>query len=247
MTDTLAKPPLGSEYLAYRQVLAEQATRSPEDWTFKANPAYRAILEHVSPAQGEGYIDVLAEHPRWSQIRRIVAETALLNDSFGMPVKADFDRLGVTCSPTNLRYAVQAVAIRDHAESLGLDRVNFVELGGGYGGLALFMARLAPWLVASYTIIDVSEATDIQKAFAAAVGVPVRHSLVESDSYLISAYGFSEFSPEMRTFYQETLLPNCRHGYLVWNMIPVYPFTGYPLEVFDERPLTGPGNKVVRF
>jgi hypothetical protein len=238
-------------YAGYREVLAAEAGRKPEEWTFKSNPVYQQILEHVSYEQGLAYLVLASQHPRWGlRLRTLVAETALENDRLGQPVRADFPSLGIYCSPTNLRYLWHALCIWDHVEELELHQPDFLEIGGGYGGLALWMHRLAPKAIGSYRIADLLEASAIQKAYAAELGVPLRtmgFPWARDGTFLISAYAFSEFSPEARTWHQKAVVKYCDHGWLAWNMIPVYPFTDKPLTIEDEQPLTGAGNKIVRF
>lgn len=241
-----------SVYAGYREVLAAEAGRKPEEWTFKSNPVYRLILEHVSHEQGRAYLALASQHPRWgAKLRMLVAATALENDLLGKPIRQPFDELGIYCSPTNMRYMWHALSIWDHVEQLGLDYPSFVEIGGGYGGLALWLHRLAPMTVGSYTILDLPEAAAIQKSAAREWGLPINvdvyFTAMAPGSFLVSAYAFSEFSPHVRGWYEQHVVEHCPHGWLAWNMIPVYPFTEAPLTVEDEQPLTGAGNKIVRF
>lgn len=77
------------------------------------------------------------------------------------------------------------------------------------------------------------------------------HSVIDTTQsgirVLVSAYAFSEFSESVRNWYSEHIVPECEHGFLVWNMIPVYNFTDKPLTIIPEEPLTGGGNKVVLY
>lgn len=242
-------------YDAYRKVLAEEASKPPAEWTFKSNPAYRQILEHVSPEQGHEYLALAQSSPRWSaRMRVLVAETALENDRLGKPVVAPFDSLGISCSPTNMRYLWHAFQILDWLAALELKRVNVVEIGGGYGGLALWLHRLASGRISHYAILDLHEAGTIQAAYAEFFGLRLTvadpsyaDAILPWPPFLISAYAFSELSAEWREWYEQAIVRHCLHGWLLWNMIPVYPFTSHLYEVADEVPLTGTGNKVVRF
>lgn len=264
MTSTLT---VGPEYQQYRDVLARDARLPPSEWTFKSDPAYRAILEHVSPEQGEQYLDLVEqEFPKeWHYFRGLYIHTARENDALGQPVRAMFGRLGIECSPTNLRYLWHALLFWQHIQALGIKTVDVVEIGGGYGGLALWIRRLASSqqaILRSYSIVDVPEAGAIQSVFCREVAIPVK--VVDgtdekavfdqmnayddaSCPYLISMYAFSEFSPEVRSFYEDEVLDDCEHGTLLWNMIPLYQFVAAPLTCEAERPLTGPGNLLVRF
>jgi hypothetical protein len=173
---------------------------------------------------------------------------------------ADFCR----CSPSNLRYLHHALLIWRHIIQSGMGHgIDIVEIGGGYGGLALYVqalvSRFPLFVIRSYTIVDLPEAGALQAAYAYELqtaikpvdgtnGDAIRAALpLSQDRILISAYAFSEFSPEVRAWYERVVIPHCQHGWLLWNMIPVYNFTAMPLTVVDERPLTGPGNKMVTF
>lgn len=236
-------------YDGYREVLRAEVGRNPEEWTFKSNPVYQQILEHVSYDQGLAYLAQATQHLRWgARLRMLIAETALENDRLGQPVRREFDALGISCSPTNMRYLWHALSIWDHVEQFEIKLPQFVEIGGGYGGLALWLHRLAPMPIGSFTSVDLPEATAIQDACAREWGLSfsTASAMVPGD-FLISAYAFSEFSPDLRAWYEQQVVRHCPHGWLAWNMIPVYPFTDKPLYIEDEQPLTGAGNKIVRF
>lgn len=236
-------------YGAYRAVLAAEFKRTPSEWTFKSDPDYRQILEHVSPEQGEAYIAViLRDFPTlWKMHRRVLLDIALANDSVGKPVTAPFDSLGITCSPTNFRYMWQALSIVQHMQREYLGAQHIVEIGGGYGGLALYLCWAFPSWIKGYTIVDLPEAGAIQTAFARelnfSIFAPERAGA--GGYYLVSAYGFSELDPEIRAEYEQKIIPKCQHGFMVWNLIEPYPFTDKPLTIVDEDPLTGHGNKVI--
>lgn len=256
---------IGSEYDNYRSILVDESSRPATQWTFKSNPDYQKILEHVTQEQGLGYLAQLESSPQWSSsLRNIIADTAFMNDSVGKPVKSNFDKLGINCSPTNLRYAWQAFNLLVHISKLGLKNVQIIEIGGGYGGLALFVNRLSSKLYRDgfrYIVVDVPEAGVIQRKYSRELEVPFYtvncankdeiNILLQickyQENFLVSCYGFSELSESIRSYYQETIIPMCLHGFLVWNMIPVYAFNSAELTIKDELPLTGYGNKVVIF
>jgi len=233
-------------YDGYRSVIATDMVKYPAEWTFKSNAVYQQILEHVTLEQGHEYLRLAMAHERWSaRFREMVCETALRNDMYGKPVRADFDSLGISCSPTNMRYLWHALCIWDHVRSLRIQRPQFVEIGGGYGGLHLWLSKMGSF---DYASCDLVEAKALQEQYAAIHGL----KLVEPDQllgerFLVSAYAFSEFEPPVRRFYEDGIVKTCKHGWLLWNMILVYEFTDKPLTITDEVPLTGAGNKVVTF
>lgn len=250
----------------YRTLLREEATRPIADWTFKSNPVYRQFLEHVTAEQGAAYLKLLQESPNWGvKARSLIAEAALINDSVGTPIRSDYDALGITCSPTNFRYAHHASLIWQHITDLGLSTVHLVEIGGGYGGLALFIQKLVPLFYTSsfsYTIVDVPESGPIQKAYGNhlklnnlrvvdgtdKVAIEDVVDATQSDTrYLISAYGFSELSSGIRDWYEELLTQYCSHGFLLWNRVEPYPLAPGVMTIVDDPVLTETGVRMVLY
>jgi hypothetical protein len=250
-------------YDGYRAILAEQARLPPSEWTFKRIPGYQQILEHVTPTWGHAYLAAMqADFPDdWRLYKQNFVESALHNDSLGNPECVEFPEIGLLCSPTNLRYMHQALCIEQHIAEMGLARVHAIEIGGGYGGLAWFLRRAFAWRWLEYTIIDLPEAGAIQRAYAQDLGFSIttvdctdadaisdavnRHA--PTTRFLISAYGFSEFTEDIRAMYERLIVQHVPHGWLVWNMIPIYYFTSVAMTVSPERPETARGNLLVRF
>lgn len=226
-----------SVYDAYRSVLATDLLNSPAEWTFKSNPVYQQILEHVSPQQGHEYLRQAMAHPSFRMQK--ACEVALENDRYGKPERFDFDEVGITCSPTNWRYLWHALSILDYEPQ------NIVEIGGGYGGLMLWLQRLSRKPL-GYQIYDLSEAKAVQRMYADLHGLTLSTEL-PYPRFLVSAYGFSEFDEPTRRWYEQHVIPKCDHGWLLWNINPLYPFTERQVTVEDEQPQTGADNKVVVF
>lgn len=275
----MTAPAPTANFAAYRAACAEAAAQPPAAWRFKTDPRYTPILEHVTPEQAAAFLErAAAEFPEvWDRVRAEAVRLAAANDGLGRPERARFPALGAACSPSNLRYLYHALRVLGHARALGLTELRVVELGGGYGGLALYVLRLAPLLgvaVGDYAIVDVPEAVALQAAYARALDLPLRViDGLDGDAlagatgpddgerrYLISAYAFSEFDAETRAWYEARLVRKCAHGFLVWNFCvplldvaekplggPPYPFVDAPLTVEPERPLTGRDNLVVTF
>jgi hypothetical protein len=259
------------DYDGYRRVIADEVTRPPSEWTFKGNPAYRQILEHVTPEQGHQFIACArAEFPElWTALTVLVPQIAMANDDLGQPVRSRFDELVLECSPSNLRYLWHALQTWQHIDALGQPQVHLVELGGGYGGLASYVYGLADLFMtklASYTIVDLPEVAALQLRYTATLGLPVRtvNGLDPTDlgavfepadgvqRFFVSAYGFAEFSRPLKDWYVEHLVRHCAHGFLVWNYHPywqndVYTFVDGTVRIVPERPLIDPLNSFVSF
>jgi hypothetical protein len=216
--------------------------------SFKSNDDYREILEHVSYKQGYDYLQCILKNTKLTL--GDVAEYCALNDKVGGPKLFSYPR--VRCSPTSLRYLYHAHLALTHFKTFGTP-MDFVEIGGGYGGLALAVDYLAKKYgildaIKSYTIIDLTAPSKLQEEVLRQHTTTIPMKFVDAATYgkdisttnmfLISNYAFSSFSEAIRTGYQDVLFPNVRHGFMVWNINPIYTF-GFELRVEEEVPLTG--------
>ena len=67
---------------------------------FKVNKTYRAILEHVTEAQGSSYLEILRS--RNDSMLEAGLRTVLVSDFVGNPIKYSFPGIGIRLSPTTL-------------------------------------------------------------------------------------------------------------------------------------------------
>lgn len=269
----MTAPEPTSNYWAYRQAVQRAIQQTPDQWTFKSDPGYREVLEHVTEEQGIAFrewVEDAMPGMNWVHVIRLAER----NDSVGAPVRplTFNDRLG-SFSPSNWRYLCHAVKVWQHIDSLGVDEVDVIELGGGYGGLALYvrgLARMFPTRIRDYTMVDLPEVAILQRQVACAAGVDL-HTVNGQDAselalvscgaapkVLVSAYAFSEFDQDTRDWYAERLVRYCDHGLMIWNFPepilgtdgrwyggPVYPFTSQPLTVTPDEPSLYPGHQMV--
>jgi hypothetical protein len=215
--------------------------------SFKTGDDYLEILEHVTYKQGYDYLQCILKHSKLTLTD--VADYCKLNDSVGNPKLFSYPR--VRCSPTSLRYLYHAHLALTHFMTFG-EPMDFVEIGGGYGGLALAVDYLAKKYglldtIKSYTIIDLTAPGKLQKEVLSkhAMSIPMKYVNAEtygkdietSKLFLISNYAFSSFSEPIRSNYQRHLFPKVAHGCMVWNLNPTYDF-GFPCRIEDEVPMT---------
>jgi hypothetical protein len=234
---------------------------NPHDWEFKSNPNYVGVLEHVSTKEGKEYLEKIATLYKsfFTSKKDFLIDLCYKNDTFGKTVKYHYDDFAV-CSPTNLRYIYQSLLIFDYIKSEMLNNMNIIEIGGGYGGLAFFMKRMAPLFgvkITSYTIFDLPDACELQKRYLLEHGMDVQignlndmnSMTLSKNSFLISNYAFSEIEMDLQNRYTtEVLNPYTSHGFLAWNMIPVYEFVKDKIISFQrEVPLTGRYNYFVTY
>ena len=248
-----------NEYLDYRNSI----TLSIKDGNlngFKSSDDYRSILEHVSQDLGNKYYDLIKKE-FFIEDEKIV-KFCELNDFYGSPDKYLIKNLNTIVSPTSLRYIFHSLLIIDHIRSLNLSNLNIVEVGAGYGGLALCMNYFGSDLIESYTCIDFPEVLQLQKLYLSKfqLNFPVSfvdcstfgYSIDKPNIFFISNYGFSEISETKRNKYSEILIPKVQHGFMSWCGVDVYNFGKSEVKFVDERPMTAgggfaSGNKFVYF
>lgn len=225
--------------------------------TFKSHNAYTYVLEHVSEVQGRAYLDLIRNNTgiKEEDIQSFCAR----NDRIGNPKMARFDTF--SASPTSLRYIWHAHTILSWFQTFEKSKsgIDIVEVGGGYGGLCLAISSFAAHYgvsISSYTILDIKAPSDLQSLYlskhvlqfpvyfedAATFGATIQ----KSGMFLISNYCFSEVSYDVQKSYINSLFPKVVHGFIAWNMIPVYHF-GFDMRIEEETPNTGSFNKFIFF
>ena len=137
-----------------------------------------------------------------------------------------------------------------------LNNVDIVEIGGGYGGLCLFIFKLSKIFnitIKSYTIFDISQVCQLQKKYLKIHNIDIKTNILdtkftlENNSFLISNYAFSEISEGLQKKYIEQVLDKyIEYGFLAWNWRKLYKFISNKVISFTkERPMTGPDNLFV--
>jgi len=222
---------------------------------FKSYPFYTDILEHVSTEQGQQYLDIIRRDFNVSD--EDISWFCRKNDSLGSPNMSKYNNL--ITSPTSLRYILHALLILQHCKAGGQNAPSIVEVGGGYGGLALAVDHFSARFeinVASYTIVDLKNPSALQAAYISrhSIRFPVAfvnsekygEEITGTDNFLVSAYCFSEIHADHQNNYLKTLFPKCSHGFIVWNHIPIF-HIGKTIRTEIEYPLTGHLNMYVYF
>jgi hypothetical protein len=223
---------------------------------FKSNINVTDMLEHVSYDQGQKYLDIIFKQINKIPIQDIISYCEL-NDKIGGGLKYNYSF--ITTSPSNFRYILHSHLILTHMKSKNNNEVNIVEVGGGYGGLCLALnhfSKLYDINIKTYNIVDLPEIINLQRLYLSNFNLSFDLKLhnayqygstvEDTNLFLISNYAFSEISNENQQNYIKTLFGKVSHGFMTWNMIPVYNF-GFDYTEEIEYPLTGPFNKYVYF
>ena len=250
-------------YSAYVECIKKQFDLSPEQWYFKSDNSYKGILEHVPPYMGSQYLEIIQrKFPEFYQsYSGMLAEFCNLNDLYGKTSKTEYAGFA-NCSPSDLRYILHALLVLEDMKKYNLREVDVIEIGGGYGGLCLFLHKLSPLYeikINSYGIFDLPEASQLQKRYLRALGLEVNIFQLDGDmsgihtgSFLISNYAFSEISKDLQEKYiNQVINPYTKFGFLAWNTCDVYHFVDNSIiEKEIEYPQTSEGgspNKFVRY
>jgi hypothetical protein len=232
-------------YKHYISTIKNNLSLDKDDWYFKSDSRYRDILEHVGCEHGKQFLSTIKEKYNnvFATHKNYLIELCNLNDLYGKTFKSKFD--GFTdCSPTNLRYILHALLIIEYMRRISLNNVNIVEIGGGYGGEALFISKLAPLFninISSYTIMDLHEASLLAEKYLKAHNINAKTAQLSNcdtlhkNSFLVSNYALSELTLELQKEYvDQVLYPYISHGFLTWNFPHVFAGDFYKKFVADK-------------
>jgi hypothetical protein len=220
--------------------------------SFRRNPGYTQMLEHVSETQGKEYLAALSPNGRAAGA---LAEAAK-NDTIGGPAVMRLTS-ELTISPTTLRY----LKVADDLERLfgGLENFNMIEIGVGYGGQCRIIDSL--FKINSYTLVDLRPVLNLASEFLA--HFPLRSSVrfltmnelaPRGYDLAISNYAFTELHRSVQETYFSKILRDTPRGYITYNNIASSSFkTLTPNElctrlngrVVPEVPLTHPNNCII--
>lgn len=217
--------------------------------TFKCDPRYRKVLEHVTPAEGLAYLNLIVQN---YPFLGTFLDAFRSNDSVGAPIMHDFGEPFGSWSPTTFRYAKVAGDLLTMFENL--EGFDIAEIGAGYGGQCLLLSKLLRWR--SYTIFDLPSVQKLQRRYLSEFGVPnVAFESVEKlergkgYDLVISNYALSECARAVQDRYLEKVLDGSSRGYLTCNNTADFVYSEPELRAriphairLPENPLTHPIN-----
>jgi putative sugar O-methyltransferase len=206
----------------YRQMCARAVADDSFFDTFRQDPSYKEILEHVSRPQAEAYIAIVAQ-----QSPHLIKYLELFrrNDLFGGAEVFPFEEPIGPFSFSTWRYIK---VVSDLSAMFGdLRGFRIVEIGGGYGGQCAALSYLFPFC--EYIIFDLPEVLELQRKYLRRIGVKnvaflSAESLpqkIESD-LVISNYALSEVVKPLAQRYLDACVVPAQRGYLTCNQIASY-------------------------
>ena len=233
-------------YIAWNAKSVEISNGNVQSWKRCSEVCH--MLEHVAGSHTIVYIQKLLTE---GIPKQIIQDYAKLCDSVGDPYVYTFE--GIQTSTTCIRYLYHALQIVNMNAEMPL---HIVEIGGGYGGLALavdFISKFKNVTIPKYSIVDLPSVQELQKFYLNKfeLSFDVKFSIsVSSPFFLVSNYALSEMSSEYRNVYIKTMiLPHAHMGFLVWNSGDGYEelVREFNCNIEKEDPQTGPDNVVIVF
>lgn len=228
-----------NNYVSYESTIYSQVSQPKESWNFLQNDHAMGIFG-VGKEFGKMYDKAIMENfqDRLSDLASLSGKEEIKTlNTLGNPEKIN-SFLFNEISPNNLRYCYHALTVLEDISRKNEGKpVHILEIGAGYGGLAVWLHLLSPYFkvqIKKYTTCDLPGPTLLQKKYTKEFSVEIEalHTNFkgwqpEEDCYVycISCYGFAELSEYYQRLYTENLISKVRGGFMVWNnWTGIYPF-----------------------
>lgn len=231
-------------YEKYLEVCRQSVKDEKVFETFRRNPDYNKILEHVSYNHGWEYLN--ESNP---MLIRQFLDKFVTSEKVGGPATYLYHRINF--SPTTLRYIKVLSDLIKHFLPLEID---IVELGCGYGGQCKIIHDL--FKPRTYTVIDFPEVLELTSKWLSNFNITPTLRSMHSDSDIhydlcISNYAFTEFTRFYQDFYAKHILKNSTMGYVTCNFLGRQ--DGFSVKeiidlmggkMYEEKPKTGNNNAI---
>tara|TARA_B100001564_G_C20600183_1_gene652323 strand:+ start:189 stop:1004 length:816 start_codon:yes stop_codon:yes gene_type:complete len=223
--------------------------------SFRSDPRYRDILEHVNDELAKEYYLKLREELSHKEIFSL-CETV---KNVGNPRLLQFEDSEL--SPTILRYINVSLDLVKKFPKNQFE--NIVEIGAGYGGQALILDKF--YNIKNYTLIDLPQVNKLIEKFFSHHSPKFKYSFSEIENYnsnekydlFISNYAFSELPKQLQLTAIKNILSNASYGYMIVNNFNQFSFrylsqSQYSehlknIKIFEEIPESYIFNKVLTF
>lgn len=220
---------------------------------FRSCKSYRKILEHVPPRTGEKYLQQLDKTGLpFKTLHNLIPKI-----NVGGPASYYFIGLG-RVSPTSIRYAKVHNDLRNLFGTL--DDFTILEIGCGYGGLALQLIQAESLF--AFDIADLEVVEHLALKYVSTINPDYKRTLrlarnqnYKSIDLLVSNYAFSELSRELQDSYLERYILKAKKGYMIYNHINPESYNSYTAvdilgmipgsELMQEVPLTDSTNVLI--
>ena len=186
---------IGQNYLAFCKAAVEDTTLFNG---FKTHPHYTPILSHVSKVQGQKYLE---------EIDSDLLQYKHINDVYGRPTLHTYNSYEI--DPTSLRYIK---IVSDIRKFLGTDLGSVLEIGGGYGGLCLFIRSILE--VTSYSIKDNKSVIPLVEKYLKLHKLELNTEQSKNYDTVVSTFAWDELEFDEREYYLH-IMKESKRGYLV--------------------------------
>jgi hypothetical protein len=244
-----------SEDLGYTRSVKNALTSEARLVNFRADADYQKVLEHVSIALGQQYLNHIVSEYKAEPYPVFTLLSKL--SEFGNPTVHNFSGIGPV-SPTILRYV--KVAYELNSLFGNLSQVKIGEIGVGFGGQAAVLDKL--FGVTDYVAFDLPEVLSLFEIFLTRTDSRITPRLVDgrkpesvSLDLVLSNYAFSELSRSSQDAYLENVILGSKSGYMIWNNLSSKHLDGYTLRelislipgsrVLKEIPRTDKANRLI--
>jgi|688.fasta_scaffold507633_2 putative sugar O-methyltransferase len=248
-----------SDQQGYRTVCKNASENEELFSTFKRNPIYTEILEHVSGHQGQLYLNnIYTNLPNFE----VNLERFKKNDLYGGTNLTEYEKIG-QISPSTLRYVK---VLSDLNMLFGdLTGKKIAEIGVGYGGQCFIINQL--FEPSDYVLFDLNEVLKLSDKYLNSL--QTKHRIVHFDEIskldeefdlVISNYAYSELTKETQDLYFDKVISRSKNGYFTLNFIShIFNVDSYNLEelkskfgeknpkLLNEEPSTFENNVILYF
>ena len=255
---------MDSVYNTWQQICLKIAESRESTW--KQDRTVHYMLEHVPGEYARIYLDLIVASGL--SFQEIQSYTNLV-DHIGDAQRQSFPCYSETLSSstTCLRYLWHAIEIVNRLNGYFEKGVipTLVELGGGYGGLAVAVNYILQLRKKEgklqYKIVDLTNVQKLQAYYTSQFTLDnINLEFVDSEQYganinasnifIVSNYCIGEMGEANRQNYMNALFSKKEviGGYIQWNSAASTDcLSRFRLDITEENPKTGPDNKTVNF
>ena len=229
--------PVNNTFSAFEMALLKQLDiPKVEDYTFLKDGDVNYMLG-LNIEDAKLYVDcIVREFPEFVEkmVNRQYSDAVLKFCSLGKASLFYSKALKSVVSSNAIRYIYHALLAIKHVKTKFPDqKVNFLEIGGGFGGECFWIQTIAPEIVQSYTIVDLPLVCRFQERVLKHLNVPCSFcvmpetfSVDSSPLFVVSSYAFSSINKHYQDLYNTHFLSKASGGVMVWNnWTGYYPFS----------------------
>ena len=204
-----------SSHYKYLDVV-QSAITDPEVYkTFRSNPGYKDILEHVGDDLANKYYKNISNELSHKEILDYCRAIKNIGNPRLILIKGD------SFNPTSLRYLNVALDIKSKFPNSSFD--NIIEIGPGYGGQAIILDKF--FKIKNYNFIDLPEVNLLIEKFVNSHSINFQAKFATIDSLedyksfdlVVSNYAFSELPKKIQLIAVSKIINKSAKGYMIVN------------------------------